>query len=607
MKRQSQHHAEMKRVRADRACGFLLRNPNFIRWFHASDSRQLVILGQLGCGKSVLMSFLVDQLRQRAELQIPQPKVCYYYCLAQYPDNDASIVSTLILELLDQMKGLKPRFIEWYEQAQASTFDPATNFEKLEELLQNILDAIDRPIFIIIDGLDECDIESRDRLLDALESLLGKTSNLKIIISSRPQEEILGQLGSTTQIELMPNSERDGIIVESVIEKKLPRLLPDVKVLISKRLSTLAQGNAMWTKMVNDLIKIREIKAKSAMSIFLRDLPLPHELSKLYEDLISRSTSNEPENLKLARIALKLFAIARRPLGILELAWAVTLGSAPHINSVSDLSELVDHQRVIGFIHPFIAQVEFDNVKKHQVRLVHQSVKQFITKESNPSHVYDTSLTDTDDHTSDQSRQSFESFVSDVCIRYLLLKEIGDRDLFSEEQVGILELPQESGLFADNEGPVEYDPDCTWETWEEDMISYDPCERGFGEFFVYASCHWPSHFGAITDGPLPSLANIESLCKAGSIRLHNWTQQNCRPGCAIIPRFQFDSRLYDPLSIVSLYGSVSMLRFLVENSELGSDVFLPETALNSVDQILQWGDISRLRMLFSSNVLGHQL
>ena len=77
----------------------------------------------------------------------------------------------------------------------------------------------------------------------------------------------------------------------------------------------------------------------------------------------------------------------------------------------------------------------------------------------------------------------------DICIRYLLLNKIGNRDLFSEEQVAIGELPQESDLFSDDEGLVKYNPYCTWETWEEDMICYNPTEHGFDKFFVYASSH----------------------------------------------------------------------------------------------------------------------
>ena len=173
--------------------------------------------------------------------------------------------------------------------------------------------------------------------------------------------------------------------------------------------------------------------------------------------------------------------------------------------------------------------------------------------------------------------------------------------------MAIEELPQEVDLFSNDEEPNDYDPYCTWESWEENMIRYEPTDRGFGELFVYASCHWIEHLGAITVAPLPDLGNLETLCQAGSTRLRNWIKQNCRPECTIQPRFVFDSTLYDPLSIISLYGSEALLRDMLENSDFDKDKFLPNPAMGAADQIFQWGDLSRLRILFSGSSVCHQL
>jgi ankyrin repeat protein len=236
-------------------------------------------------------------------------------------------------------------------------------------------------------------------------------------------------------------------------------------------------------------------------------------------------------------------------------------------------------------------------------------VKEFILKAwtSNQPYLKGSALTETDQMILDQRVESLEAFILDICIRYLLLHEIGNTDLFSEEQVAIAELPQEFDLFNDNKEPAEYDPYCTWESYEENTIRYDPTDRGFGEFFVYASCHWLEHFGAIAVEPLPSLASIEKLCQAGSTRLLNWIQQNCRPDCAIQPRFQFVGSLYDPLSITSLYGSEAMLRYMLENSDFDKDKFLRNPGIGAADQVLQWGDVSRLSILFLDDKVGHQL
>lgn len=612
MSRQRQYHVSLQDLRADQACDFLLKSPNFINWYHAPDSQQLVIIGGMGCGKTVAMAYLVDEISQMNECLVPQPKTCYYYCRDDETGNAVSIYSGLILSLLQQLPGLKKPFFEWYKQAQASgIFDPAANIRKLEDFLQNVLEAIERPVFIAIDGLDECDPLSRNSIFKLLGNLSQNVPGLKTILSSRPQEEILDQLDGAARIELHSDTQRDGIIVEKIINNQLSYLSTNVKALVIDRLSRSAQGSAIWTKMIIELIEVRKIRAFEGMRRFLEDMPLPRQLSKLYAALLSRYAANDPENLKLSSMALKVLAASHRPLSILELAWAAALGTSRHVTTVDALSKLVDHERLMSLIIPFISRVDFSDVTKRQVRLTHQSVKEFIIGEwtTNRSHqqLQDSTSTETDQLICYQHFGSLEVFILDICIRYLLLNEIGNRDLFSQEQVAIAELPQESDLFNDDEGPVEYNPYCTWETWEEDMIRYDPTERGFGEFFVYASSHWLEHFGASTVEPLPSLFSIRDLCQAGSTRLHNWTQQNCRPGCAITARFDFDGSLYDPLSITALYGSDAILRGMLANSDFDEGKFLPQSAMSATEQILQWGDVSRLRVLFLDEKLGHQL
>lgn len=609
MSHQSQYHAYLQDLRADAACEQLLENPNFINWYAASGHKRLVILGDMGCGKTVAMSYLVDMMKERIRHRLPEPKICYYYCRDDKTGRATHIVSALILSLLEQLPGLKRPFFEWYKEAQASgTFDPATSLKMLGEYMGRLLEATDRPVFFVIDGLDECDRTSRGSFLHLLEMLSGKVPSLRTLLSSRPEQEILEQLGETAVIELDPNAERDTVVVEKVVQDQLSYLSVDVKALVQERLSHSARGSAIWTKMIVELIKVRRIRAIDPMQRFLENMPLPRRLSDLYATLFFRCTSDEPENQELASTALKLLAVAYRPLSLLELAWAATLG-VTHVTTVDALASLVDHERIISLIHPFIARVDMSAVKRRQVRLVHQSVKEFILEKwsSNPPSAQGRSLTGTDQLMSSRRLRALNAFILDICIRYLLLDDIGNRDLFSQEQMAIAELPQDDNLFEDNEEPADYNPYCSWETWEENMIRYDPTERGFGEFFVYASCHWLEHFGATSDEGLPTLASIEDLCQAGSLRLRNWIQQNCRPDCVILPRFEFESSLYDPLSITSLYGSETMLRVVLENSDYGNGKFLQDPAMRAADQILRWGEISRLRMLFFDKRLGHQL
>ncbi|KAJ5066004.1 hypothetical protein J3E74DRAFT_424877 [Bipolaris maydis] len=424
------------------------------------------------------MAFVVDKLNQKNAYQIPRPKVCYYYCQDDGSGQVVNILSGLILALLKQLPGLKKTFYEWYKENQTSeTLEPATSASKLGEFLELVMATFDRMLFIIIDRLDECDRISRRTLL-----------RLKILLSSRPKEKIIAQLGKTTKISIESSIYRDTIIVRHTVQKQLPYLSETVRELIVESLSRSAQGSAIWTKMTVELIKVRKINALAPMRLFLGNMSLPGHLSELYTTLLSRNSSNDTKNRELAALALKLLAAACRPLSIQELTWAVALAVNHHdINTVTALAESVDHQRVISLIYPFITRVDFTDLRKQ-----------------------------------------FDISTAPNAPRTKRLEEV----------------------------------------WKEDIIRYDPTKRSFSEFFI---------------------------------------NQNCRPGCAIKARFDFNSRLHDPLSIASLYGSDSILYYMLENSDFNADNYLPSTALNAADQILQWGDLSKLRILFFNGKIYHQL
>ena len=201
-----------------------------------------------------------------------------------------------------------------------------------------------------------------------------------------------------------------------------------------------------------------------------------------------------------------------------------------------------------------------------------------------------------------RSNKLLESFILDICVRYLLLSEIGDTPLFSENENLLEVLCQDPNIFEDNESSA-YDTQATWEALEDGLAKYDPTERGFGELFVYASSYWLKHYGHSEDASRPSIAGVESLCQANSLRLHNWLNQYSRPECTIKARFEFDSNICDPLRITALYGSHAMLRRMLEEADFSSGKYLPSSVMVAADQVLYCGDLSRLRLLLHEGKL----
>lgn len=594
LRNQNKYHEDLEKYRGNEACYFVLKNSSFYSWYHDAQSRQLAILGDMGSGKTVIVSHLIEWLIEENQHQVPQPKVVWFYCLDGVTDGVAQILAAFTLSLLNQLQGLQKPFYEWYKKEQSNGLDPAVSHRKMEEYLQDTLATLDRPIFIVLDGLDECRRESRIAVIKTLRNLCLKTSRLKLIVSSRPEADVIEHIGEMSKIELNTNLCRDKLIVHSLIESILGPNVPEgVKTLIEEKIPGLAQGSAIWSRMVIELVNVRKFHKVTMVRRFLKSIPLPPKLLDLYASLFSRYTLEDPENAEVATAALKILAVSHRPLSLLELAWAVTMG-VDRVDTLHDLSDLVDPQRILNLIQPFITGFDLNDMENCRVQLVHQSVKEFVVA-SNGS------------NSGGSTVGNLNTFMFNICIRYLLLEEVSSNKLFSEELEAISELPQGSDLFDEAKESTEYDVHCTWEVWEEDMIRFDPNERGLGKFFVYASCYWLKHFEFIEAEDIPPLADIECLCQANSIRLNNWIQQNCRPDCTILPRFVFDSRLYDPLGIVSLYGSKEMLHYLLETSKFSKDYYLEDSVMSAADQILQWGELSRLRTLFFNESIGAQL
>ncbi|KAJ5724164.1 hypothetical protein N7488_002199 [Penicillium malachiteum] len=225
-------------------------------------------------------------------------------------------------------------------------------------------------------------------------------------------------------------------LTQRIVEKELNYLSDDLRSFVIDRLSDLSRGSAIWTKSVVSPIKSRKIRSYGLISAFLEDEYLPNGLSELYNKLICRTTLDDSDNEEVVSTALRILAICQRSLSILELGWAVTLSTTANLTTVSALSALVDHQRVMGLIQSFIASVDFGDLKKRQVRLSHQSVKEFIVNNwSTLGSPLEKSPVPTRNEKSiaGQRFENLETFILGICIRYLLLEDVGLRNLFSGE------------------------------------------------------------------------------------------------------------------------------------------------------------------------------
>lgn len=125
----------------------------------------------------------------------------YSYCDFRDPQKQqvTGLLGSLLAQLSAQSDGFHNVLSTLYSECGAGLRQPSD--DELRDCLVNMLN-LERqsPIYIIIDGLDECPndiglVSSRERVLEQLEELLAlKLSNIRICVTSRPEADIQDSL-----------------------------------------------------------------------------------------------------------------------------------------------------------------------------------------------------------------------------------------------------------------------------------------------------------------------------------------------------------------------------------------------------------------------------
>ncbi|KAI1862941.1 hypothetical protein JX265_008987 [Neoarthrinium moseri] len=481
-----------EKQRAQEACSWFVNEPLFLDWFHSTKSELLLFCCNLGSGKTVTMSYVIDTIIQRNQNELPRALINYHYCKSDNTGDSIKIYSNLVLQLLNRQKALKKNFLEWEREVRSlGIHSPTDNVRKLGQFYLDSVAGLDRPLFIIIDGLDECDQDSRDQLLELFQEILQGKSRVKILCSTRPMPSILKKLGSIAQIRHTPDKHRDDILVEHFVRQKLGDRDPEVQELVTNKLSEMVQGSAIWVQMTVKYIQASGTHDFYHMRELLRTLPPPEELSTMYYKLFTSSIQDQGDNRLIASSALEVLAVCCRPLSIDELEWAVAMVTRKDIVTVEDLRKAVNPKRVMTLIGPFIDQFDEGDRKKRQIRVVHQSLKEVVIQNepmSWSSHEYRLSPADESPF---PRKGQLEAKILQGCVRYLLLHEIDTRSLLSEKDQDIATLRSAMPFGTMND--IDEDEDTEGKYIGEE--TFDPMDIGFGGFFTLwlfreAMSHW---------------------------------------------------------------------------------------------------------------------
>ncbi|KAJ6780958.1 hypothetical protein PWT90_06021 [Aphanocladium album] len=562
---QEPFHLALKKATAKDTCEWIKDDGAFCAWYEATAAKPLALYGEMGCGKTTTMASLIDQVTQLNQGRISNAIVLYHYCRDDKTATPLSVCCNLMLQLMHKNPELKVAFHSWFEeQGYDRRYYWAYSPKPVEEFVLNSIGSLEKQVFIFLDGLDACDETACRELLTALNDQLLQTPRLKCCISANYREHIQTSFPASPEIHMPKDPRRDAAIALHMVQEQLPSLGGKARDLVVTELSELGQGNALWVQTAARLAASRKFDDPAELRAFLDEEMPQSSLSDLYRKLFADCTMRDESNVKFLSYALEILAVAERPLSITELAWAEAVREES-VLTVRELEGWADPYRLREFLSPFLSGPQSDANDTPWVQFAHPLVKDLVLR--SPPHLW--AENGQPKKTSNEcilKRQStLHGKMAQVCVKYLLLAEIGTEIL----------------------PPSDKNEPCS-----------DPAERGLGSLFAYVSCHWLHHLARAELGSGPSLSDVITLTTPGSIRSENWWQHFCR---ARQPdQSQPCPTSMDPLTIVSLYGPKHLFEELLQkiSGPAGDSLQITTSQReNAVRVVREQGDVTRLPML----------
>ncbi|MCJ1472951.1 hypothetical protein MMC13_001600, partial [Lambiella insularis] len=479
-------------------CEWFTKHATYRVWFEDTGSSLLWVSADPGCGKSVLSSFLVDELKAAPEAGGHPSRVCYFFFK---DDNDSYKSAVLALcSLLHQLCTANNQLIRYVMNDYRSKGDKfVTEFDTLWRTLTTILDDEGcGNVICVLDALDECGQQSRNLLIDALVEYYSQRLKsprtkgvglVKFLLTSRPYPTIerrFDPLHSVYQFRLKAEDETSAINedVERVINARVEaigssRKLSDlVQNELKERLIKNADKTFLWVSLVLQLIEDSARVSRKALDNTIRIIP--DSLDAMYEKILA-----ERRDIEYTKKLLHIVLAAAKPLSLKQINLALNI--TEHDKSHDDIDFEPDIETAVrDTCGPFI------KVHKSHVYLIHLTAKEFLVKPSEEDHPVQAGW-----------RYSFDKAESNLvlarsCIWYLYLNEIDEIDLYGDE----------FGRYEFNRAPA----------------SQELCNsRKNHSFMFYAATRWAIHYNASNATAEDNLSIAASqLCTFKSNNRKNW-------------------------------------------------------------------------------------
>ena len=153
-------------------------------------------------GKTILASAIIDQCKLKAGFN-----TCYFYC--HFDDQTSNSAVSIIKGLVDQILDKYPDKLPLCYVRRTSSGEPSLrSLNVAKKLLEDFCDTVPQ-LFVIIDGLDECEGVERKQILDVITNIVGRRDaaepgKLRLLIVSQDYADIRKGLHSASVARMAP-------------------------------------------------------------------------------------------------------------------------------------------------------------------------------------------------------------------------------------------------------------------------------------------------------------------------------------------------------------------------------------------------------------------
>ncbi|KAI9684612.1 MAG: hypothetical protein M1822_005700 [Bathelium mastoideum] len=347
---------------------WLTNNFAFQAWSDPQDvaHRVLWIEGIPGAGKTYLSSRIVQDLKS-ANSQVVFAFLSYR---SSQRTSTLGILQSFIFQFVYENPTLRHILCQAVETKQRQL---ASSVESNRELFKNLVEDIS--VSIIVDGLDEISESERGSVLKTLLSLLDDCPNLRLLISSRGEHDILKALKCHAEIIRLHSQNGqdikayvaqrvDGWLLTLKLDKSMISQIRQLLRSVAKR----AKGMFLYARLVLD-----NIESQSNLDHVRHEASnLPDGLDEAYGRIIERIDNRlRLREQKEARTILSWVACSNFPFTKEEIQFAVSMSNGVNPSKANHESFLNIIQRCGPIIEIFEGVVQF----------VHFTAKEYLFNE----------------------------------------------------------------------------------------------------------------------------------------------------------------------------------------------------------------------------------